>query len=358
MESGAGGVVLARDDVRVTVGFDPADPTAELLVIPDDGTGRPASAETTPTLRVSPEGRVTGHGRVPAGIVTRAEVIRTGQDVEIIEYDATDTVVNRVYGTAGPADIDVEQDVAVMNDTLLAAGADGPKATWDLYGTDGLVVADVDSLADLLDWDGPTGDALRADLLLPYMQAAPAMLRRDIARRLDSRWTGRTAPHTIELVVLAQRDDPDRLADALLRFPWAAPARWPDPLTADTDVPPAPNSPRDLTSNATRWGVPADVVDRLRQAWRAVGLWPDMPVVPAVLRSDFDGIRHLVALTDDVTGWVVTIDGRTATGPAPFAGGHYPDLAGRPSWDVDLADHGPTVTVHGHRVRISEHQTG
>jgi hypothetical protein len=74
--------------------------------------------------------------------------------------------------------------------------------------------------------------------------------------------------------------------------------------------------------------------------------------VPATTAHDYDGINHLVALTDDIQGWVVTLhhdDGRVVVvEPEPFAWAlYYPAIAGRPCWFIDIPKTIWSLTVNG-----------
>lgn len=76
---------------------------------------------------------------------------------------------------------------------------------------------------------------------------------------------------------------------------------------------------------------------------------------PAVLASNFDGDLHLVALTDEVTDWQVTVqkqDGsREEVKMEPASGFYYyPELEGRPSWFVGWMSKSLELSIRGRRI--------
>lgn len=88
--------------------------------------------------------------------------------------------------------------------------------------------------------------------------------------------------------------------------------------------------------------------------------------VPAVTASDMDGVWYLVALTDDVDGWKVTVTDpdrgeRDVGDPEPFTGGYYVALLGRPAWIIEGArsEHARwRLSVDGRPVGIRGNRAG
>lgn len=338
-----------------------------VIALPDDDQHRRHVATLLPALVkvgvtvlwVSLDGTVRDEGALLPDPRHGSDEMVLLQDgtAEVIEYDADGEVVQRTYGAVGPRG-EAHADAQLLAAAAASHSDDWVKVgTWDIRDDLHQPVNTVDALAMALGWGDDRESELRAFMLLPAFRAAPASLRREI-RRLLLGPQSKAAPSALELVVLAHRHDPALLGEALLAFPWgdSTPVPpylgggWQSYLAANQ---PGQDTPGALLQSARAWGVPVSVVRRIRAAFRAAGGRIEEPHVPMQTASDYDGIEHVVALADDVEGWVVleSLNGleRPAYGPLPFSSGYSQGLAGKPAWAIDTADSW-RVHVDGHPV--------